>query len=150
MIHSFAVTEAGDTPGVRVVTIVADADTARLVMAHVGELIVNGHAGLNVNGKLPPAPADVLTVQQLEALERGSTVWAGGFHDDERHKRTLWTKIANEYKGYAGRWVPEGSGGIVIGGRAGVSAGWLAGHRGPVELDRSEEPQTLDRVSDTP
>ncbi len=149
MIHSFAVTEVEDAAGVRVVTVVADADTARLIMIHVGELIRSGHAALDVSGKLPPAPADVLTVQQLEALERGSTVWAGGFHDDEQHKRTRWVKITDPHNGYAGRWMPEGGGGIVIGGRAGVSGAWLAGHRGLVELDRSEEPQTLDRAPDT-
>jgi hypothetical protein len=66
-----------------------------------------------------------LTTDVLDGMPDGALVRAGGFEDRDRHTRRLWRKLPS------GRWQLADGGAVFVGGKPGVSSGWLAGNRRP-------------------
>lgn len=75
----------------------------------------------------PPADA-ALTSRELDDMEPGQTVMAGGYADGARGERHEWWKLTS------GRWDSRSSYGCRIDGKDGVSSIWLAHNREPTRL----------------
>lgn len=75
-----------------------------------------------------PGSTATLTSAELDAVEPGFTVMAGGFADGARNERHEWWKLDT------GRWDSRSTYACRTNGEPGVSSAWLANNRQPKRL----------------